>query len=164
MTKYAERRNEDAVGEFTAFYHDGVEWYVNVKDLSSYNDGVKDFFYTKNEEEHTSNNITILPSSSRTSSGSTDASPTDATTSKEALFFLDVTAASGTSPTLDVVVKTKDPASGKWFNLVTFTQSVGVTSELKSVSSGLGSDIAVFYTLGGTSPNFTFSLGAVLKT
>lgn len=164
MTKYTERRNEDALGEFTAFYHDGVEWYVNVKDLSSYNDGVKDFFYTKNEEAHTSNSEVVLTSAPRTTSGNTEASPINVAKLKESSFFLDVTAASGTSPTLDVVIKTKDPASGKWFELTSFTQATGIKTEIKSIANGLGSEIAVFYTIGGTSPSFTFSLGAVLKT
>lgn len=106
---------------------------------------------------------TLLASAARTASGDTSATPVNVKRFKEANFFLDVTAVAGTEPTLDVAVKSKDPASGKWFDLVTFTQATGVTSEMKSVAGNLGSLIAVFYTIGGTSPSFTFSVGAVLK-
>ncbi len=106
---------------------------------------------------------TLLASAARTASGDTSATPVNVKRFKEANFFLDVTAVAGTEPTLDVAVKSKDPASGKWFDLVTFTQATGVTSEMKSVAGNLGSLIVVFYTIGGTSPSFTFSVGAVLK-
>ncbi len=112
----------------------------------------------------TAQEVTMLTSGTRTSSGDTSATPIDVKKYKEAIFFLDVTAVSGTTPTLDVKIRTKDPASGKWFDLVTFTQATGVTSEMKTVSGLLGSQIAVFYTIVGDTPSFTFSLGAVLKS
>ena len=112
----------------------------------------------------TAQEVTMLASAARTASGDTSAIPVDVKKFKEAVFFLDVTAASGTTPTLYVKIKTKDPVSGKWFDLVTFTQVTGVTSEMKTVSGLLGSQIAVFYEIAGTTPSFTFSLGAVLKS
>lgn len=108
--------------------------------------------------------VTLLASAARTTSGDTSATPVDVKKYKEAIFFLDVTAVSGTTPTLDVKIKTKDPVSGKWFDLVAFTQATAVTSEMKAVSGLLGSQISVFYTIGGTTPSFTFSVGAVLKS
>ena len=78
--------------------------------------------------------------------------------------YLDVTAASGTSPTLDVTVKAKDPASGKYFLLGTFTQKTGVVSDALFIGNGAGSTFAartirVEAVIGGTSPSFTFSVG-----
>ena len=78
--------------------------------------------------------------------------------------YLDVTAASGTSPTLDVTVKAKDPASGKYFLLGTFTQKTGVTSDVLFIGNGAGSTFAtrtirVEAVIGGTTPSFTFSVG-----
>jgi len=108
--------------------------------------------------------VTLLASATRTTSGDTSATPVDVKKYKEAVFFLDVTAVSGTAPTLDVKIKTKDPVSGKWFDLAAFTQATDVTSEMKAVSGLLGSQIAVFYTIGGTTPSFTFSVGVVLKS
>ncbi len=112
----------------------------------------------------TAQEVTILPSGERTASDDTSTTPIDTKKYKEALFFLDVTAVAGTAPTLDVKIKTKDPTSGKWFDLVSFTQVTGVTSEMKSVGGLLGSQIAVFYSITGDSPSFTFSIGAVLKS
>jgi hypothetical protein len=112
----------------------------------------------------TAQEVTMLASAARTASGDTSAIPVDVKKFKEAVFFLDVTAASGTTPTLDVKIKTKDPVSGKWFDLASFTQATGITSEMKAVSGLLGSQIAAFYTIAGDTPSFTFSLGAVLKS
>lgn len=112
----------------------------------------------------TAQEITMLASAARATSGDTSATPMDVKKFKEAVFFLDVTAVSGTTPTLDVKIKTKDPVSGKWFDLASFTQATAVTSEMKAVSGLLGSQIAAFYTISGTTPSFTFSLGAVLKS
>lgn len=78
--------------------------------------------------------------------------------------YLDVAAASGTTPTLDVTVKAKDPASGKYFLLGTFTQKTGVVSDVLFIGNGAGSTFAartirVEAVIGGTSPSFTFSVG-----
>lgn len=107
--------------------------------------------------------VTMLASAARTTSGDTSATPIDVKKYKEAIFFLDVTAVNGT-PTLDVKIKTKDPVSGKWFDLTTFTQATAISSEMKTVSGLLGSQIAAFYTIAGSTPSITFSLGAVLKS
>lgn len=112
----------------------------------------------------TAQEVTMLASAARTASGDTSATPIDVKKYKEAVFFLDVTAVSGATSTLDVKIKTKDPVSGKWFDLVAFTQATAATSEMKAVSGLLGSQIAVFYEIAGDTPSFTFSLGAVLKS
>jgi hypothetical protein len=73
-----------------------------------------------------------------------------------ALHVLD---ASGTNPTLDVVVKSDD-ASGfaSPTTRLTFTQATGKTSELLSLAGAItDSYIRVDYTIGGTgSPSFSF--------
>lgn len=83
-------------------------------------------------------------------------------------FYLDVTAASGTTPTLDVKIQEKDPVSGKYFDLVSFTQATAITSERKNYGSGvgelLGKVIRFVATIGGTTPSFTFSLSMVGKS
>lgn len=104
----------------------------------------------------------ILPSAARTTSGSS-ADITLNSGSKLAV-YLDVTAVAGTTPTLDVKVEAKDPASGKYFALASFTQKTAAGSEV--VFIGHGSDtkfpvrtFRVSYTIGGTTPSFTFSVG-----
>jgi len=106
---------------------------------------------------------TFKASGAVTASGDSKATPVNVKQFKEGEFFLDVTAASGSSPTLNVVIVTKDPISGKWFTLVSFTQATGVTTERKVLTGNLGADLAATWALGGTTPNFTFSIGAVLK-
>ena len=80
-------------------------------------------------------------------------------------FYLDVTAVTGTTPTLDVKIQEKDPVSGKYFDLLSFTQKTAISSERKSYGSGagelLGKVIRYVATIGGTTPSFTFSLSMV---
>ena len=80
-------------------------------------------------------------------------------------FYLDVTAVTGTTPTLDVKIQEKDPVSGKYFDLFSFTQKTAISSERKSYGSGagelLGKVIRYVATIGGTTPSFTFSLSMV---
>lgn len=72
-------------------------------------------------------------------------------------FYLDVTAASGTSPTLDVDIQEYDEASDKWFTAASFTQATAVTNErITSVING--ARVRALMTIGGTSPSFTFTL------
>lgn len=79
----------------------------------------------------------------------------------ELLLFLNVTAASGTSPTLNVKVQAQDPA-GNWYDILSFTQATAATKEAKQLSI-FGDKIKVVYTIGGTTPSFTFSVTAVAK-
>jgi Tfp pilus assembly major pilin PilA len=108
--------------------------------------------------------LTLVSSGNRTASG--NSAEFDVSDYSEAIFFLDVTAVPGvyTDETLDVTVKTKDPASGKWFTIATFTQVTNsTTSEMKAVANNLGRKIRVEWAIGGTAPSYTFSVGAVLK-
>ena len=106
----------------------------------------------------------MLDSGTRTATGDNSATPSDVKWAKEGMFFLDVTAVSGTDPTLDVTIQTKDDTSGCWFPIATFTQKTAVGRELKSVSANLGSIIAVFWKIEGTDPSFMFSVGFILKS
>lgn len=109
--------------------------------------------------------IIFLPSAARTASGNTEGTPVSAAGYQEASFFLNVTAASGVSPTLDVEIETQDPVSGEWFTLVTFTQATAVSKEFRSATAALGEKIACKWTIGGgDTPSFTFSLSGILKS
>lgn len=106
--------------------------------------------------------FTLLSSAARTTSGSSDY--VDVSNFAEMVALLDVTAASGTSPTLDVKFQTSDNGTD-WFDLPSdaFTQSTaGVKKALKL--SNFGRYVRASYTIGGTSPSFTFSLRLVAKT
>jgi len=70
--------------------------------------------------------------------------------------LLDVTAASGTSPTLDIAVQTSYDGS-TWRAVASFTQATTTGTERKSFS-GCDRFVRITYTLGGTTPSFTFSV------
>lgn len=78
---------------------------------------------------------------------------------KELTVTLDVTAAGGTSPTLDVKLQ-HSPDGGKWSDLGTaFAQKTGVSREVKAFTQ-LHGYLRVVWTIGGTGPSFTFSVEA----
>ena len=106
---------------------------------------------------------TLLASAARTTSSDNTSTPSNVKDYKEANFFLEVTAASGTNPTLDITVKTKDPISGEYHVIATFTQKTTTGREMKTLSANLGAVIAAFWVIGGTTPSFTFSIGMILK-
>jgi hypothetical protein len=111
--------------------------------------------YKKNEP------VTILPSAARAANGDTYASPVATDYGSVITFFLDVTAVSGTNPTLDLYIDIQDPVSGKWVNQDKFPQVTAVGTYALSVYVR-SNRYAVRWVLGGTTPSFTFSVGAVI--
>lgn len=70
---------------------------------------------------------------------------------------LNVTAAAGTSPTLDVVLE--DTVDGTNFNVVgTFAQKVAAGREVITITGLFSDQLRVRWTIGGTSPSFTFAV------
>lgn len=75
---------------------------------------------------------------------------------------LDVSAASGTTPTLDVIIQ--DSADGTvWNTLSTFTQKTAVSKEVIRVTTPFHNRIRAIYTITGTTPSFTASLKLTVK-
>lgn len=80
-----------------------------------------------------------------------------------AAFVLDVTAQSGTTPTLDVDIEGYDPLSGKWSVIASFTQ-VGAATGTERITAVLPEgNIRAAWTLGGGTPNYTFTVSAIGK-
>lgn len=76
---------------------------------------------------------------------------------------LDVTAASGTSPTLDVVIE--DTLDGTNWNVVgTFAQKTAAGREVINVTTAFANRVRVRWTVGGTTPSFTFSVVLVSQS
>lgn len=70
---------------------------------------------------------------------------------------LDVTAASGTTPTLNVLVE--DTLDGTNFNTVgTFAQRTAAGREVINITTPFADRLRVSWTVGGTTPSFTFSV------
>jgi hypothetical protein len=70
---------------------------------------------------------------------------------------LDVTAASGTTPTLNVVLE--DTLDGvNWNTIGTFAQRAAAGREVVSVTTPFTDRLRARWTVGGTTPSFTFSV------
>lgn len=72
---------------------------------------------------------------------------------------LDVTAASGTTPTLDVVIA--DTLDGtNWNTIGTFTQKVTTGRQVIDITTPFADAVRVSWIIAGTTPSFTFSVTA----
>jgi len=99
---------------------------------------------------------------------------------KMAILYLDVTAASGTSPTLDVTIEMQDPTGTDYVEFTAFAQKTAALTAPAFIVVGLGAvaasitnedDVAAVMlpqkirakaTIGGTTPSFTYSVTAVV--
>jgi hypothetical protein len=102
----------------------------------------------------------LVPSAARTTSGSLEPSDGIATEygRRNALRVqLDVTAASGTTPSLVVTVQdTLDNTN--WNNVGTFATKTGVGREVINIAGPFADRIRIAWTITGTTPSFTFSV------
>lgn len=104
--------------------------------------------------------IELADSSARTSSGSGDSVDLGAATT--ALLRLDVTAASGTTPTLAVVVQTS-PDEVTWRALGSFA-TVSAAGALERRLPGASRYVRAVWTVAGGTPSFTFSIAGSALT
>lgn len=102
--------------------------------------------------------ITLIAPGTRTAAGSEGARV--AGSNDTARLTLNVTAASGTSPTLTVTVEHSADGS-TWTTLGSFTAATAVGTQRK-VFSGLDQYVRGSWTTGGTTPSFTFSVSGAL--
>lgn len=102
---------------------------------------------------------TIMHNASRTSSGNGTARQLGSVAAGQKMYAaLHVIAASGTSPTLDVVVESDDNAGmTSATSQITFDQATAIDGQWKSVAGAITDDYwRINFTIGGTSPSFTF--------
>ena len=116
--------------------------------------------------------LTVLASAARTATA--NSSDMENRAARGVRLFLNVSAVSGTTPTLDVKVQVKDPISDTYIDLpnAAFAQKTttgsdeltiypGVTTAAnRAVSTALSQKWRVVATIGGTTPSFTFSVAA----
>jgi hypothetical protein len=70
---------------------------------------------------------------------------------------LDVTAASGTTPALDVLLQ--DSLDGvNWNTIGTFAQKTAASREVVNVTSPFAKRLRIGWTIAGTTPSFTFAV------
>src|SRR5437016_5521673 len=89
---------------------------------------------------------------------------------------VNVTAISGTSPTLTVTIQGKDQASGQYYTILASAALNATGFTLLSVAPGIPavanasanavmpSTFRVSYTIGGTTPSVTATIGAALRS
>jgi hypothetical protein len=90
-------------------------------------------------------------------SGNTRSYPIKCRFSSEAIFFLDVTAISGT---LDVEIQTYNRLADKWHRLAVFDQKSATGQDEGYVEYGIGEKLAISYTVSDTA---TFTVDVHLK-
>jgi hypothetical protein len=100
--------------------------------------------------------VSFVESAARTASGDSGAVPGFG--DKVSLRVqVDVTAASGVSPTLDVVIE--DTLDGTNWNVIgTFAQKTGPGREVINITTLFADRLRARWTTGGTTPSFTFSV------
>ncbi len=113
-------------------------------------------------ENRKASHLTILTPTAQTISGS--GAQIEVGEYKEALVTLNITAVSGTSPTLLVQIQASDDNGTTWYNLpnAAFTSASTVSSQAIQINT-FGDYIRAEFTIGGTTPSFTFGLKAVCK-
>ena len=114
---------------------------------------------------------TLLASAAQTATVNTAAQSN--TNARGVTVTVDVTAVSGTSPTLTPSIEAQDPVSGAWYaldgaataitatGLYTYQLYPGATGGAVTQATSLALPAAwrVAFTIGGTTPSFTFSAG-----
>ena len=100
--------------------------------------------------------VTLLESAARTTTGAS-AAISGFAAAKLLVLQLEVTAASGTLPTLDVIVE--DTVDGTNYNTIaTFAQKIAAAREVIRLTTAFTNTLRVSYTIGGTTPSFTFNV------
>ncbi|MEM3895380.1 hypothetical protein [Thermofilum sp.] len=107
-------------------------------------------------QDHWCENVVLLASAARTSGGTS--SDIDVGRFLHGEICINVTAVSGTSPSLNVYVEGKDQYTGKYKVLHSSTGLNSVQTVWATVSPLIFTYIRVRWEISGTSPSFTFSV------
>lgn len=99
----------------------------------------------------------LAPSAARTTSGNGSAVTGWSRSAGSAVVKLDVTAVAGASPTLTVTLQ-DSPDGSSWTTRDTFAVKTTTGNETRSLPGGLAPNIRAAWTIGGTTPSFTFSV------
>ena len=110
--------------------------------------------------------VTLLSSAARTSTGT--ASDVDVGRFIAGVICIDVTAVSGTSPSLNVIIGGKDEVSGKYNTIHTESGITATGTYWKTITLSTDPPLAFKYLrvrweISGTDPSFTFSVSMSAK-
>lgn len=98
---------------------------------------------------------TVVASAARTTNGSSSA--VSVWDRNGSVAKLNVTAASGTAPSLVVTVQ-DSPDGTSWTTRDTFATKTGTGNEVRALPAGLDTFQRVSWTITGTTPSFTFDV------
>lgn len=106
--------------------------------------------------------IVLQASAAQTATGNSSAVEVGEYT--EALVTLNCTAASGTTPTMTVKVQTSDDKGTTWYDLPSggFTQLTAAGKQALQITC-FGDYIRALWTIGGSTPSFTFVMNVTGK-
>ncbi|MEM2405645.1 MAG: hypothetical protein QXR05_10930 [Candidatus Methanomethylicia archaeon] len=113
-------------------------------------------------QDHWVENVVLLPSAARTASGNT--TDIDVGRFLYGEICIDITAVSGTNPTLDIYIDGKDQYTGKYKVLFSHTGLNSVQTIWDTITLLAFRYIRVRWVVGGTSPSFTFSVSGEFKS
>lgn len=104
-----------------------------------------------------------LYSGTVTTSGNSRSTPIISKYGKEGVVFLEITAASGVAPTLDITIEIQNPKTKNWHAMSVFTTKTIVGKDIGNVEYGVGEKMAFSYLVGGSNPSFTFTIDVSFK-
>jgi hypothetical protein len=107
--------------------------------------------------------ITLQASSAQTATNNGTAY-TGVGNRREMIVFLNVTAVSGTTPSMTVKMQTSDDGGTTWYDIPggAFTAATAATTQLLSFTA-FGDTVRCVSTISGTTPSFTYAVKAVCK-
>lgn len=126
-------------------------------------DRVQNSFVSAQAEVRNTQEITLHASAAEAASG--NSATFDVSNNFEGLLVIDITAVSGTTPTANFTLQTLDFLSGKYVAVpnVTIAQQTAVGTVVVPVTN-FGEKLRLVWTLGGTTPSFTFTAGFTAKS
>lgn len=98
-----------------------------------------------------------VPSAARNAAGNSGPIPGWAS-AKTLRAQLNVSAASGTTPTLNVLIEDSLDGGVTWNTVGTFAQKTAISREVINVTTPFSDLLRVSWTVGGTTPSFTFEV------
>lgn len=100
----------------------------------------------------------VVASAARTATGNSGALPSDYSAAKTIRAQLNVTAASGTTPNLVVLIEDSVDDGATWSTVGTFAAKTAVGREVINITNPFGPKLRVSWTVTGTTPSFTFAV------
>ncbi len=76
---------------------------------------------------------------------------------------LDITAASGTTPSMTVTIEDSPTGTGQWTQLAAFPAQTAAGTNVQRITGAVHDYIRARWTITGTTPSFTFSLRATAR-